>query len=193
MTPNFSYYISGMWFRSGFTLVEAMVSIAICSIMLLALNGLLLSGNKVYQVDSNYLQLHQQARQAMERIVREVRESKASMVSMGIGERSLKDAPALSQGGEVGKDLSTAGPRSSASDRLIFSTEHESGIQYYLDGTNLVREYPMGNIKIIAVDIGRLKLFKTGAQLTIELQAQMTSYKETLVFPLIETVRLRNE
>jgi prepilin-type N-terminal cleavage/methylation domain-containing protein len=151
--------------RYGFTLVEAMVSVSIFSLMMLALTGILGTGSKVYQVDSSYLQLHQQARQAMDRMVREIRESRASAVSMGV-------------------DIS---------DRLTFSTDSASSIQYYLDGNKLVREYPAGNIQVVAVNIGRLKFFKTGAQLTIELQAEMTYAKETLSFPFVETVRLRNE
>jgi prepilin-type N-terminal cleavage/methylation domain-containing protein len=107
----------------------------------------------------------EQARNGMERMVREIRQSRASSVT-------VNDAH---------------------SDTVSFSTPTRTNVRYYRSGTNLVREYPLGTVKIIAINIGHLKFVKTGSQMTINIQAQTTMYSRTFSFVLFENVKLRNE
>ena len=156
---------SGMKSRKGFTLVELMVSSSIFVFLIMVLYGIIQAGTSVYFVDSTFLDLQQQARNAMDRIVREARESKSSTVIV------------------VDAD----------SDKFAFSTPSEGGVLYYRDGNNLIREYPPGTATIVATDITHLKFLKVGVQLMITLQAQKTAYNRTFTFPLSEDVKLRNE
>ena len=69
--------------RKGFTLVELMVSITIFVVLVMALYGILRTGMSVYLTDGMLLDLQQEARNGMDRIVREVRQSKASSIMVG--------------------------------------------------------------------------------------------------------------
>jgi len=151
--------------QQGFTLVEMLVGVMIFVVIATLLYGVVKTGTTVYFTDGIRLDLQQQARNAMDRIVREARESNASSI--------------------VAVDAT--------SDKLIFSTPDESNIAYYRSGTTLVREYPSGVFLTLASDIGYLKFVKSGAELTISLKAQRTAYQQTVSFPLVEKIKLRNE
>ena len=151
--------------NSGYTLVEALISIALLSVILLGVYGVLQTGSTVTTNDEALLQTQQQARNAMDRIVREVRQSSALTVTV----------------------------IDSSSDKATFTIPTATGIQYYLSGTNLVREYPSGTLLTVANSIAYLKFTLAGSLLTINLRADKVLFGKTVSFPLIEQVRLRNE
>ena len=151
--------------KKGYTLVEALISVLILSFILLGVYGVLHTGNTIITNDNALLEMQQQARNAMDRIVREVRESSTQTITV------------------IDAD----------SDNISFTTPNETGIQYYRSGTNLVREYPPGTAKNVASNIAYLKFTLVGALLKISLRADKRIYTKTVSFPLTENVRLRNE
>lgn len=159
-----SYQRSSVTRARGFTLVELLVSVGIFSFLLMSLYGIMQTGTAVYFADTALLQLQQNARNGMGRIIREVRESRASAV-MFIDQHS---------------------------DRIFFSTPTQSHVMFYRDGNNLVREYS-GQTVIVATDIVHLRFTKAGTQLTVDIGAGKTVYNRPIAFSLVETVKLRNE
>jgi type II secretory pathway pseudopilin PulG len=151
--------------KAGYTLVEALISMALLSFILLGVYGVLATGNTIIINDNAILEVQQQARNGMDRIVREVRESSSQTIAV------------------LAVD----------SDRITFTTPNEVGIQYYRSGTNLVREYPSGTARNVANGLARLKFTLSGTLLTINIRADKTLYGRTVSFPLVENVRLRNE
>jgi Tfp pilus assembly protein PilV len=150
----------------AFTLIEAMVSCFILSFILLGVYGVLQTGNTLTTNDNALVDMQQQARNAMDRIVREVRESSTQTITTV----------------------------SSNTDRIVFTTPNETGIEYYVSAdNNLVRAYPPGTAKVVATNIGYLKFNLTGTSLTISVRAEKSMYGRTYSFPLVEKVRLRNE
>lgn len=150
---------------NGYTLVEALVSIALLSFILLGVYGVLQTGNAVTTNDNALLEMQQQARNAMDRIVRDVRASSTQTITV------------------VDAD----------SDKISFTTPNATGIQYYRSGTDLVREYPSGTTQNVASSIAHLKFTLSGALLNINLRADKPIYGKTIPFSLVENVRLRNE
>ena len=149
----------------GYTLVEALISISLLSFVLLGVYGVLTTGNAVTANDNALLEMQQQARNGMDRIVREVRESSSQTI--------------------VTVDAN--------SDRITFTTPNEAGIQYYRSGTALVREYPAGTVKNVAGNIAYLKFTLAATLLKVSIRADKVIYSKTVSFPLTENVRLRNE
>ena len=149
----------------GFTIVEMVFSCAIVTILLMALYGILGTCNSVYTRSTALLDTEQQARTAMDRMVREIRESKATAITVV----------------------------NANSHRISFNTPTKTGVQYYLNGANLVREYPLGEAKNVASYISRLNFIQSTVFLTIDVSAQRTLYGRVYSFPLRENVRLRNE
>ena len=149
----------------GYTIIEAIISILLLAFILLGLYGVLFTGNTITTNDNALVEMGQQARNGMDRIVREVRESSTQTIT-------VIDAN---------------------SDKITFTTPNETGIQYYRSGTNLVREYPSGTLKNVASNIAYLKFTLTGTLLKISLRADKAIFTKTVSFPLVENVRLRNE
>ncbi len=149
----------------GVTLVESMVCIAVLSFVLLCVYGTLVTGNAIFAKDTTLLDMQQQARNGMDRIVREVRQSSSQTITNS----------------------------SSTSYKIVFSIPTAAGIQYYLSGTNLIREYPAGTTRTVASNISLLKFTLNGTLLQIQVQASKTIYNSTVMFPLTQQVRLRNE
>ncbi len=79
------------------------------------------------------------------------------------------------------------------SDKITVTTPAASGLMYYLSGTNLVREYPAATTVNVANSIGRLKFTISGSLLQIDVRADVSTFGQTVSFPLVEKVRLRNE
>ncbi len=150
--------------KQGFSLVELLIAMSIFIFMLLVAYGVLKTGNTIYTTDTIYLDMQQQARNGLERIIREVRESSTQAIT-------TLDAN---------------------NDRITFTTPNETGIQYYRSGTNLVREYPSGTVKIVASNIAYLKFSLSGSLLQISVRADKAYSSRTISFLLVEKVRLRN-
>jgi len=151
--------------KSGFTLIEAMVSILLLSFILLGVHGVLLTASASSGTDLVMVDMQQQARNAMARLVKEVREASVLMYTR----------------------------MDTNSDRVIFSTPAKQNVQYYLSGNNLVREYPPGVTNNVASNIFNLKFTRTGSLLQISLNADKVFMAKTVSFPLVANVRLRNE
>ena len=151
----------------GYTLVETLISVILLSVILLGVYGVLHTGNIVVNKDLTLLDTQQQTRNAIDRIVREVRQASSQTITVNYN--------------------------STTNDKIMFTIPTASNIQYYLSGTTLVREYPSGTTKNIASNISLLKFTLTGSLLKIQVRADKTMYANTISFPLIEKVRLRNE
>ena len=151
----------------GYTLVEIIVTMAILSFILLGVYGVLQTGNTVFIKDTALLDMQQQTRNAIDRIVREVRQASSEIISTNIN--------------------------GTTNDRITFTIPTAAGIKYYLTGTDLIREYPAGTTKKLASNIGLLKFTVAGSLLQIQARADKTIYAQVISFPLTERVRLRNE
>jgi hypothetical protein len=154
----------------AYTFVEAVISILLLSVVLLGVHGVLQTGNAVFMKDMTLLDMEQQTRNALDRIVREVRQASSQTID--------------------------ANYNSTTNDRISFkipTIPTGSLIRYYLNGTYLVREYPAGTTKNVASNINYLKFSTTGALLLIDVRADKTIYSNTVSFPLTTRVRLRNE
>ena len=149
----------------GVSLIEFLMATFIFAMMLVGFYQILNFVQTRSFIDNANLNLQQQARNGLDRMVREIRESSSSTVT-------VIDAN---------------------SDRITFTTPNEIGIQYYRSGNSLVREYPANTIKNIAESIVYLKFTKSGSVLTMNIRAQQTIYGQTFSISLVEKVRLRNE
>ena len=138
--------------------------VTIFSFALMALYSIMLISNRSYFVDANYVELEQQARNSLDRMMREVRGAIKSSIS-----------------------ITTV---SATSDRLTFSKSGQSGIEYYLSGNQLIREYS-GTAKVVANNIGYLKFSLSGSLLTINLKAEKNFF-QLLSTPYKVQVRLRS-
>ncbi|MEI6437355.1 MAG: prepilin-type N-terminal cleavage/methylation domain-containing protein [Candidatus Omnitrophota bacterium] len=151
--------------RRGYTLIEAIMTAAISSVLLGALLMVMKVSDTTYKTESRMLYLEQQARNGMDRMVSQLRASKASTV-------------VKTQDGN---------------DMIVFATSTAAGASFYVDNGRLVRGGSYGVKTPISSDISRLKFIKSGARLRVEITATAAHDKGKLSFPLVEVVRLRNE
>jgi len=149
----------------GFSLIEALVSVAIMSFIVLAIFGVLNLGNLSYRTDIALLELQDNARISTEWMVREIREGAPSTINIS------PDAT-----------------------RITFDTPNETGIAYYLDSGNnrIIRRFPANTTRIIANNIVSLNFSLNGNLLGIQVTARRAD-RPDLSFFLREQVRLRNE
>lgn len=153
--------------RQGYTLIEFTVTMAIMTIVMLGMYGVLVTGDIIYVKDSTIVDMQRQTRNAIDRIVRESR-------------------PATSQ-------TIISNYNSTTNDKItIFSPTTPLGVQYYLNGTKLVRSYN-GKSQNVANNISLLKFTLSGSLLQIQATASRAAYGVTTSFPLVEKVRFRNE
>lgn len=155
--------------KKGFSLAELMVTVAILSVVALGIYNTLGVGSRSFYMEANHLELQQQARNALIRLVYELRQASSASIAVTVV--------------------------SATSDRIVFNTQSALGVKYYLSGTRLVREFPAGTIKTVADNIGYLKFTPTPATnpttLKIDTHADKTFFR-TISFPLTETIKLRN-
>lgn len=151
----------------GYTLMEMLVSVLLLSIILAGVYGVMITGNNIFNRDIAILDMEQQTRNAIDRIIREVRQASSQTI--------------------------TTNYNSTTNDKIVFTIPTAVGIQYYLTGSDLMREYPNGTTKKVASNINLLKFTLTGSLLQIQVRASQTVSSSTTSFPLIEKVRLRNE
>jgi prepilin-type N-terminal cleavage/methylation domain-containing protein len=153
--------------NKGYTLIEFMVSMALLTIIMMGMYGVLVTGDTIFARDNNLLNIQKQTRNALDRIVRESR-------------------PATSQ-------TIVTNYNSTSNDKItIFSPTTSTGVQYYLSGTNLVRVYG-GTTQNVASNISLLKFTQNGSLLQIQATASQSIYGVATSFPLVEKVRFRNE
>jgi type II secretory pathway component PulJ len=150
--------------HTGFTLVEALLSMSILAFVMMCAYGVLKTGNTLMTNDNALVDMQQQARNAMDRISREVRQSSSRTVTV----------------------------INANSDRITFTTPTAVNIMYYLTGTTLVREYPANTRTNVASNIARLKFTVSGSTLLIDVRADKTLFAKTVSFPLVQKIRVRN-
>jgi len=73
----------------GFTLIELMVVIFIFSVIMAATFGVLSIGRQSWHTGSTQVELQQETRRAMDRMVRELRESGSTHISIPVGGSSI--------------------------------------------------------------------------------------------------------
>lgn len=151
----------------GYTLLELLFAVALFSVIMLGVYGVLLTGDLVFTKDMALLDMESQCRNAVDRIVREVRQASSQVI--------------------------TADYNGTTNDKIMFTTPLATGVRYYLSGTTLVREYPAGHVAALASHVDLLKFTLTGSLLTVQARASQTFYNAAITFPLIQKVRLRNE
>ncbi len=150
--------------KKGFSFIEIMIVIAIFSMIGGGVFQIFSLGQKVYLTESALLDLQGYSRNAMDRMVREIRAASSVTVTA------------------VNTNV----------DSITFTTPSATGVQYYLSGNRIIREYPSGTTRIIAHDVARLKFTLTGSVLQIELRADKTVLGRAFSFTAKEKVRLRN-
>ncbi|MFC1658581.1 PilW family protein [Candidatus Omnitrophota bacterium] len=156
----------------AFTLLEVLVSLLIFSFLIAAIFVILNVSDMTYSNDLGLLDLHQQARFAMDGMVRELRRSKDSRISVvSVSEINFYISPET-----YGSDW--IGP-----------------IRYYWDANQnqIIREYPTGTTKIIAQDISGLSFSLNSDLLDIQLTSAKIVRQRNLSFALAGQVRFRNE
>ncbi|MBF0485332.1 MAG: prepilin-type N-terminal cleavage/methylation domain-containing protein [Candidatus Omnitrophica bacterium] len=152
--------------HKGYTLVEALVSVAIFSVLVMGLFDILGVGTSVYMKSVPMIDLQQEARNAMDRMVRDLRSARIPIVT----------------------------PIDQNSDRISFNAPQNMNVEYYKDGTFLVRlQNPDVLTTLVAQDVTYLKFTLTGALVTISLRVERVFNNQKVTFPLVEQVRLRNE
>ena len=150
---------------TGFTFAETMVSTLIFSILAIAILSVLIVGQKFWHSDVGNVELQQQARLAMDGMTREARESSPSDII-------------ISNGGS----------------RIDFSVPDASAaIAYYAENNQLIREYPAGTEKVLAVDVEAVDFSLSADTLTIQLDLGKTVFGADLNFSAQEQVNLRNQ
>ena len=161
----------------GLSLLEIMVSALILAFIVIGLTEVLNIGALTFPIDSAWLDLQQQTRQAMEWMTKDLRETKKADIQINV--------------------------LNADSDQITFNTVDQTQVKFYRDASDanndgrvdqVIYEYPAGTRKVLANYISRLK-FSTGPAfiLRIEVRAAQTIRQKPLSFPLIEQVRLRNE
>ena len=150
---------------TGFTFAETMVSTLIFSILAIAILSVLIVGQKFWHSDVGNVELQQQARLAMDGMTREARESSPSDIII-----------------------------SNSGSRIDFSVPDASAaIAYYAENNQLIREYPAGTEKVLAVDVEAVDFSLSADTLTIQLDLGKTVYGADLNFSAQEQVNLRNQ
>ncbi|MBU1912314.1 MAG: prepilin-type N-terminal cleavage/methylation domain-containing protein [Candidatus Omnitrophica bacterium] len=157
----------------AFTLIEILVTILIFSFIVGGIYGVLNISKTNYDTNLISLNLQRQTRQGMSWLSREIRQARLSTI--GIEEDGNNN------------------------DIITFNTLDATGIKYYVETTQLKREYPTGTVEIRANDIIALSFpaRSAGSNLQkITLEASKTFFsggnEHTLTFPLTEQVTVRN-
>ena len=153
----------------GFTLVEVMITTAILALLLAGVVTILDVGQKTWDTDMGLVDMQQQTRAAMDGMIKEIRQAEISSVN-------------LVSVTEINFEIPSAA----------------SPIEYYLNSSQIIREYPMnsGTTKVLANNISSVNFSFVDETIEIQLQAQKTVKGRAITFPVIgnltETVRLRN-
>lgn len=160
--------------QRSFTLIEVLVSLAVFSTVLVLLAVVIVSGNQIYSGVTHFVELRQNARNAMDRIVREVRESNSSTV---ITDPNNAGSMILSFYGPRFKDAAGA----------------LQPVRYSLDNGQVRREFPPGTVNAVAIYATQLSFVDAGPQIDIYIKVAKTVNNRPIEFSLNQKVRMRNE
>ena len=155
----------------GFTLIEVVVSIAIMSVVILALLSAFNAGQTLYSSNAKVMDTMQVVRKPMDAIIKEVRQSRPADIIITNSGTQLQFVVPLT----------------------INPVTYSQTISYYVNNNNeLVREHPPGVISIIALNIDSSNFALTANRLEVNLQIRADLKHQDLVLPVRETVTLRN-
>jgi prepilin-type N-terminal cleavage/methylation domain-containing protein len=149
--------------EKGFTLVELLVSSLlfsiICGIVFLVFN----TANSAGFANFDFIDLQQQARQAIDGMSIEIRQNPAAN-PINITDGCSK----------------------------ITFTDAGDSISYYLNGSQIIREYPLNTTIVIANNISSLCFTSSGTTVLISLNATKNTRGRSQTFSLQEKVMMRN-
>ncbi|OQB12859.1 MAG: hypothetical protein BWY16_00356 [Candidatus Omnitrophica bacterium ADurb.Bin205] len=148
----------------GFTLIETLVATVIFILVISGIYGVMNVANLSFSTDSG-ADLQQQCRNASAWITREAREASLASI-INIDENS---------------------------DSISLDTPDKTGIVYFLNGNQVIREYPAGNTRIVGNSITSLRFSQDGGLLVIQITASRQILLRRLSFTFQEQVKLRNE
>ncbi|MCG8430606.1 MAG: prepilin-type N-terminal cleavage/methylation domain-containing protein, partial [Candidatus Omnitrophica bacterium] len=156
--------------RKGYSLIEVLVSVAILTILAIAVYDVLLVGQDTFYAGIGKVDLQAQVRLSFTWITRELREAG----SFNITALSATD------------------------DRLSLDTPNEIGILYYRDitdangdglTTQVIREYPSGTRRVVANSITSLTFTPSGGNtVTVSANAEKSSGTDTLYYNMTTKV-----
>lgn len=163
-------------------MVELMVTFIIMSFIVWSVYSVFNMADNVWNSDMGIVDLQQDARQAMDRMINEIRQTKASLVTVTAGTQITFQVPI---------------------DITVSPVTYSDNISYYINASNqIIREHPVNTTVVLANNIDSLNFLPSpfiGDIVTIELTSTKTVRGRTLCFPspcgaqLTEKVRLRNE
>ena len=172
--------------KEGFTLIEALITMAIFSIVIGASHQIFVAGQRTWDRDLSLLDLQQSTRPGFYSVVREIRS--AGLASMVMGN---------------GCDHLTA-PENC--DQVTFDTPSENNIQFLYNstGNQLIRQDSSANQRILANNItgvyfccahgdGNCSCNATYNILEVRLQSEKSVWGRTLNFPLSTKLKVRND
>jgi prepilin-type N-terminal cleavage/methylation domain-containing protein len=152
----------------GFTLVELLVS----SVLFAFIIGIILStfyiADSTWKSDTDLVDLQQQVRLAMDGMIREIRQSRTADINITNGGADL--------------DFAIGG----------------NAIKYYLNNSQIIREYPQGSTSVLGNGISFLWFNLTNATaqanatVQVEVRGATSHPTRNLTFSLVEKVLLRN-
>jgi len=179
---------------SGFTLIEIVVTFFIMTFIVWCIVAIFNMADKVWNSDMGIVDLQQDARQAMDRMINEIRQA-----------RNFTGCNVTTSGTTGDMEISFCVPV----DITTFPVTPSQSIRYYRDTSipnlpRIIRDHA-GTTSVVGVNIDSLNFLPSpfsGDIVEIELTATKTTRGRTLCFPspcvnpkrtLLEKVRLRNE
>lgn len=159
---------------TGFTLMEMLIAFALFIVIMIGVYNVLLVGQKACFSGLGAAELQSQSRLFVSLFSREFREAKSFSVT----------------------------PVSGNDDIITFSTPNESSITYYRDTgdlngdgvtTQIIREYPSGQRRVVASNVDSLKFSSSGKLLQVSVTARKNSGGRTITQTTINKVEARNE
>lgn len=173
----------------GFTLLEILITVLILGFLVGAIYAVLSVGNIIFKEDMSMVDLQQQARRAMDIMVNEIRESRSTEITLSDGNTKVTFNVVPQVYGDP-----WVGPIS------YYRDVNDSNSDGIVD--QVIREYPLGTMKILANDITALSFSLSVDIVAIEIAAKKNAAGRQLCFPapcieppkaLKEAVKLRNE
>ncbi len=169
--------------KSGLSMVELMVAVIIFTIMAIGIYTILFVGQEFWLSSKTRVELQQEARRAMEKMINELRQA---------GDLSISDVPA---DGTWRNTITFKTPSGVAAGALTWNAD---SIQYSrggVEGMQFLRT-SAGVAQVIALDIQSLQFRRQVASpniLEISIQAQKATEKnKTINYTLNFNIRLRN-
>lgn len=157
---------------AGFTFVEGLISVLILGLLMGGIVMVLKTADMSWHSESGLLDLAQEARQAMDGMIREMRQGNSNYVIIS----------------NAGARIEFKIPTDITAEPVTYS----DNIAYYLSGSQIIREYPLGTTKVLANNISSLIFSQSADTVGIALTASKDVRERTFTFSLEEKIRLRN-